>query len=238
MQLKLASINFWGLAWPWTMHKQKRLNSLVEFVKKENFDIVCLQEIWRSKDAKKILSGLSEYNYYIEAKRMKNPSGLVILSKFPLGEGSYLPFGTVDYEEVVFRKGMLIADCIFPSGESVRIINTHLYTTLRPLNSRIWSRQIAELYSALNNNRTIVFGDFNYHYPNFPFPELNILTPTECATRNTENYYNKKMFNRFSRVNMVCDLILANFEAMIISNEIVKEPLISDHYPVSALIEL
>lgn len=238
MQLKIASINFWGQPWPASLQKKARLVRLAEFIKAQDFDIVCIQELWLVKDIGKLLGMVQGYFSYCESKVKMNPSGLVILSKFPLMDNIYVRFGVIDYEEVVYKKGMLISKIRFSNGRFLRIINTHFYATIWPLRSKIWTKQLTQLYSAFNEIPTLVFGDFNYDYKKFPFPDLNLLSSDAFATRNTENIYNKKSFNRFSKINMTCDLIFSTFDAKVLSSSIVRDKLISDHYPVISVIEI
>lgn len=238
MRLKIASINFWGLPWPLSVQKRNRIGKLISFIKKSDLDVICLQEIWRTTDLELIKTRLKEYYFFDASKRKANPSGLVILSKYPIIDGNYVPFWNVHYE-FVFRKGMLISS-INLKGRKIKIINTHLYTTLYPLKSKIWLRQLTSLYSAINNNPTLIFGDFNYDYNSFPLPELNLVSENNIATRNTNNPYSKRSLNRFSKVNMACDIILSNFELEVKKKEIRKDRniLFSDHYSVISHIKI
>lgn len=93
----------------------------------------------------------------------------------------------------------------------IRIINTHFIATLKSLRSIVWKSQLETLYSVLNNKKSIICGDFNQNYKDFPFPDLFLLSNSNIANRNTKNIYNKKSLNKLSKVNMVCDLIYSNF---------------------------
>jgi len=235
-KMRIASINFWGLPWPLSVQKGSRLGKLVAFILKNKLDIVCLQEIWRTADLKILKTRLKGYYFFDSSKRKANPSGLVIISRYPIIEGAYVPFWNVNYE-FVFKKGMLVVT-IQKNGERLKVINTHLYTTVRPLRSKIWLRQLSELYSAIGNDKTLIFGDFNYNYKDFPLPDLYLISEGRIATRNTRNPFSKRSFNRFSKINMVCDLILSNFPVKTKSKRLIKSPIITDHYPLISEISL
>jgi endonuclease/exonuclease/phosphatase family metal-dependent hydrolase len=230
MKLRLASINFWGLPWPLSVQKKARIAKLISFIRKNSFDIICMQEIWRTWDLDLLKSRLKEYYFFDYAKRKRNPSGLAIISRFPIIEEYFIPFWNLHYE-FALKKGMLIAKVI--AGKNImRIINTHLISTFRPLRSKIWARQLTSVYSALNNIPTLVFGDFNFNYNDFPLPELRLLTSKAWPTRNTSNPYSKRSLNRFSKVNMTCDMILSNFQVKVSKQEVLRSNIFSDHYSV------
>ncbi len=236
MILKLASINHWGLAWPFSIHKKNRLSNLVELIKKRKFDIVCLQEVWKTSELNTLRLSFPGYFFFYSIKKRKNPSGLVILSKYQLYDEYFIPFGVLNYE-AIFEKGLLLAK-ISIGGKEIRVINTHLQASFKPLKSIAWQKQLEKVYSAFNDNPTLIFGDFNYNYPDFHLPDLNLISQSSNFTRDTNHLYNKKSFNSMSKVNMVCDLIFSNFKTKVITNGIIKKPLVSDHYPIFSEIEI
>ena len=62
--MKLTSINFWGLPWPLSVQKRDRIGKLISFIRKNEFDIICLQEIWKTKDLNLLKTRLKEYYFY------------------------------------------------------------------------------------------------------------------------------------------------------------------------------
>ncbi|MEM2139144.1 MAG: endonuclease/exonuclease/phosphatase family protein, partial [Candidatus Woesearchaeota archaeon] len=91
MFLKIASINFWGLKKPASIDKEIRLKRLIEFIKNENLSIVCLQEIWLKQDLDFIINNLKDYYFaYDLNNKKKNPSGLLIITKFKILKKSFI----------------------------------------------------------------------------------------------------------------------------------------------------
>ncbi|MCB8963795.1 MAG: endonuclease/exonuclease/phosphatase family protein [Bacteroidales bacterium] len=96
--------------------------SILNYINKENFDVVCLQEFYVRSDkfteaqARRMLGMNSHVEYIL--KRKQSAYGLAIFSKYPI----------VDTGEILFENSFnscIYAD-ILVAGDTVRVYNNHL----------------------------------------------------------------------------------------------------------------
>lgn len=232
MKIKIASINFWGLPWPLSVDKSKRIRRLADFIKNKNPDIVALQEMWLARDIEFVLSELKDYHHFSPPSSFFNSSGLLLLSKSQLEDCYSAHFDKIygDYEFA--RKGFLSAACKIGSRK-IRIVNTHLYCPGKPENECIRDKQLNFLKSHLNDLETLVFGDFNTDWRFIKMPEKFKMISSKNPTVDSGNPYTRRGLNMFNEPKSVTfDMIFSNFQARIVRREVVTMPLMSDHYPV------
>ncbi|MBU0758472.1 MAG: endonuclease/exonuclease/phosphatase family protein [Nanoarchaeota archaeon] len=248
MKLKIASINIWGLPWPFSVDKEKRLKRLADLIMNESLTIIALQEIWLNWDINALKKKLTGYYFYSSHNALFNPSGLLYISKIPLKKIRYHPFPSKkgffvpyfgDNPEFPSKKGILISKMMIDS-KLIILINTHLTHSSDPSKSKIMQNQMKFLLKFLNNNPSLIFGDFNIiNINDIPLPkDIKIISKSDSPTRSLDSHYSRKLFNKFEKINKVCDLILSNFKTKIIEKKILYAPQISDHCPVIMEIEI
>ena len=114
----------------WTKEKNTR-NKILEFLKTENPDILCLQEFYqRDEQLKhyefktldtlvKILSAKNYHVHYTTALRKTDHWGLITFSKFPIKNKGVVPFEKQGDNAAIYTD-------IIVDGETFRVYNNHL----------------------------------------------------------------------------------------------------------------
>lgn len=151
-------------------------------------------------------------DYYICRGNLKGMnimnSGLVILSKFPIGEISfnkYKNYNPLSFE-LFSEKGFLVADININKEKSIKVINTHLQSSDFERFDKNAILQLQELMNYMNmlnynNIPYIVGGDFNIdikdfnnisnikdiYYPSEPTIYINFLT-SHTSNKIIKNY--------------------------------------------------
>jgi len=153
--------------------KMSRLKQLIDQIKKENADVVCLNEVFDINDAHYIANALKEdYAHFVMncGPRSIGPnSGLFFASKFSVSSVQFDPFpkemlvGTATYCE----KGVLIVDLKDSQGEIATIALTHAqhsdqvqHPTPEEKKARNEELQFIEKKIA-NKKKVVLTGDLN-----------------------------------------------------------------------------
>ena len=128
----------WGLKWPLAMHQRERFKALSKILRRSNYDVVLLQEVWYRyqydiiKDSFPYVSPFRTMNgcsgifpFPIEC------SGLVILSRHPVKKFWYKSYSVrgrlIIDGQLAVRKGLGIAR-IWWNGMNVDVSTSHLST--------------------------------------------------------------------------------------------------------------
>jgi sphingomyelin phosphodiesterase 2 len=149
----------------------RRTDAIAGEIRKQDYDIVALQEVWRDAEAREIAekAGL---RYYVRVPRAVSiGTGLAILSRYPILEAHEEIFTCrppalrVREGEGIAHKGVLMGRVSTPWGE-LDVYDTHLvadYPKTRYLTLRL--AQIAELAEAVERGSRarplVVLGDLN-----------------------------------------------------------------------------
>lgn len=90
-------------------------------------------------------------------------SGLAIFSQFPILDAWFIPFPHRAEFELFTNKGVLIADVLLPTGEIVRVINTHLQDVVSIESQEAQDTQADILRLVIEDSpyRVILIGDLN-----------------------------------------------------------------------------
>lgn len=174
-KIKIVSYNICALPYYINIlgNPNNRINDIIEFIKKINADILCLQEVFDNSIRAKIINAYkSTYEFYYSGKSSfyKMNSGLLTLSKFPIIYRKSVPFQNLSGEDYLSNKGVdyitISIDKVgYPS--KMTILNTHLnadaFFSLRVLCLSTRMKQIRQIISILNkiNNTVVLCGDFN-----------------------------------------------------------------------------
>ncbi len=201
--LKILSINAWGLPKPFSVDINKRFKKIVWLIKNENPDIVALQEIWMIRYVQKLRKHLKSY-FVITSKKgfQKNVSGLVTLIKkrpvsfkFKAFKNNYLnlkeKFSKLD--EVLGQKGFLRTD-IKINKRNFSIINTHLFARSKKIQDKHIYSQLKKIEKEVNKlDNVLIVGDFNMTVSEFKeWSKKNLkYVPTDSPTLDPKNPYRK-----------------------------------------------
>lgn len=239
MNIKIASVNFWGIPWPLSIKKRSRLNKLISIIKQNDFDVITMQEVWLNSDISKLNKELPEYHLSSDNNYIFNFSGLVTLTKLKINNKTFLPFTKLGFHKEFFTKKGLLSVEIIINNKSIRLLNTHLFFPRSKKQNKTLNTQLSQLNNYLDDRPTILAGDFNAKYS-----QLNLkhnyknISNIDDVSLDINNQLSTRGFNIIND-DVVCpDIIIANFDVSIISNQIIKKPIISDHYITTSEINI
>ncbi|MFC1723878.1 endonuclease/exonuclease/phosphatase family protein [Nanoarchaeota archaeon] len=240
MELKLMTLNMWQLPRPFSAHRTIRLRRLKKFVRKADPDIIALQEMWPWTS----VWGLRRLGYYMTADvGLYNTSGLLTLSKFKPKEVIRYKFKKTSHHNLIewlaFKGLQKIRFRI--NGEDVWVLNTHLYNPMQEWEKRIVGHQF-RILKGFAGSDTVLLGDLNLDWADFL--SLNedyfIHDGNGMVTTTRQNKYQNMRFNRLMDSEFKDDYVLfrpGKFTASW-NTKIIKEPLMSDHYPIMTRMKL
>lgn len=182
--LSILTINLWGLPIRLPGQAQrKRFKKIPQAINTQNFDIICMQEVFSKRLRKRILRNLSEgYNYFSNYKCNRSIlgpmvkdcfGGLMTISKYPIVAESFFEYPTFEgmrLEERIGQKGFLLSS-IRIDGKVVHVINTHLYAGPSERDEGFRMKQIQYMDSVLtdlefiHNDPVFLLGDLNVRHP-------------------------------------------------------------------------
>jgi len=181
--MKLSIISFNTFAAPFFAHKiirsmfrtrvKERLQIVAENLKKENPDVILLQELFTYLNLQFVKKLLPDYALFYRPFIYGPRGGLVVFSKLPIRTIQYIDFeekGSLWNKSLtgpITKKGMLVAYC---QSLPLTIINTHLTQN----SDHDWSdnnrytkilikqlHQITQEIKKIKNTNVILAGDFN-----------------------------------------------------------------------------
>eukprot|EP01084_Bolivina_argentea_P227829 384863_1 len=180
--IKVLSQNIWCVFFKGGKHRRKRLKILLNNIKTDNPDIICLQEMHILGLGLLLLCGdyiyvqkhliKQGYIYHTDPKLsvpiFGSSSGLVIFSKYPIINSISKTF---EHRRPCRYKGYIYANISIPNLHNIKIINTHLEH--RQFDMKF--EQMREIINGINNrildynnndieqnNKTLLcVGDFN-----------------------------------------------------------------------------
>ena len=249
MPLKLITLN--------TNHGGRPIEKVIDFLQKENAEIVCLQEVYNGVDNQlednfRSLSILKEklfYPYYsffpthaVIIENKKVPSGNLILAKFPIIDSSFTFFNS-DYQEFDFRGWFEKGDYRFvPKGlqeaiiniddKKINIFNIHGPWGFNGKDNQERFQALSIIEKRLKNKKNIILvGDFNLN-PQTQFVqtlEKKLINVFKNKLKTSFNIKRKPNFGNWK--NSVVDMIFVSKEIKIIDSYQPQVD-ISDHLPL------
>lgn len=233
MQLRIATFNVWGLPWPFSADKKKRLQQLVAFIKDTSPDILALQEVWLNWDIHALADALPEYHVFAKHWQLYNPSGLVFVSRYPITSSLYIPYHIkIFHKEMPSRKGILACECRL-NGKTIQLLNTHVYYAASEMESQSQISQVNHLVSFLDRRPTLLFGDFNVSYDKLQLPsDFTIISDTSEKSMDEHNPFRNSRFNKVNTSDRLPDMLFANFPVDVKRKWIAHDIAMSDHHPV------
>jgi endonuclease/exonuclease/phosphatase family metal-dependent hydrolase len=156
-------------------YKDTRLDLLLEHIKSEEYDIICLQEIFSdsiSSRISKIKEFSMENNYYMymptETKTCRSftSCGLCVMSKYPIMDTEFVHYKTdIYFPNVLSNCGFIVVKLNYKDIQ-LTVIDIHLQSGISENQNSIRYKQMDEIYDYLNKNslyntNTIITGDFN-----------------------------------------------------------------------------
>ncbi|NTV24408.1 MAG: endonuclease/exonuclease/phosphatase family protein [Nanoarchaeota archaeon] len=158
--MKILNANMWLLPFRISKHNNKRIKRIIEIIRKEEPDIVTLQEVWEAKHIW-FMEQVLGYHCSSFAKRF-NPTGLVTFSRSKPSSAQVFYYTRPEKSNLVeglVKKGALCTE-IEVEGKSIYIYNTHLYCAFSRKEFWVTIKQFNEL-KAFSKQPCIVCGDLN-----------------------------------------------------------------------------
>jgi endonuclease/exonuclease/phosphatase family metal-dependent hydrolase len=174
-QLKIVSFNIWDLPYWFVKNRKQRILQIAEYLLRLDAEIVCLQESFDVHHRRLLHEHLGCDRYYasggFEATRkaplsvLDTTGGLVIFSKFPIIQDTFMPFNqfTPSLVERIGRKGVLEATIETPYG-IMQVFNIHLHKGQKFFAHSIRVKQLKSIIERMRAQRywpIILAGDFN-----------------------------------------------------------------------------
>lgn len=151
---------------PW----QDRLSRISAFLKKQNSDLICLQEVFSPEAEEKLYHELKDTyaHFYINIGPIQygfNPqthgvsSGLFVASKVPLHDITFTPYGTTESPQYRWY-GFFSA--VLKSRSLIRIMTTHLHPGSSSEDLAYRANQMKAIDASIRDKiPTFICGDFN-----------------------------------------------------------------------------
>ena len=210
-------------------YKKDKTNTILEYLKNNNIDILNLQELYFKLD-KDLSKELSKINY----KKIGKYRGLSIILIKPFNESTPIITNKNIVEVSHFKlpflpslqKRVMTKIVIKYNNELVSIYNTHLDYKY----DKVKKKELDKIYKILSNdkNKIILTGDFNLKnnkdiFNNFvaKLEKLGIIRiPLDEKTLKQSQY------------NRAIDHVFISKDFKVIDKEVIKTLDISDHYPL------
>ncbi|XP_063237511.1 putative neutral sphingomyelinase [Bacillus rossius redtenbacheri] len=132
MILKVLTLNCWGIP-VGSSHRAERMDAIADELAKEEYDLVCLQEVWLQSDYRRIRERTSKqlpFSHYFYSGVLG--SGVCILSKFPIDDVFFHQWPVNGYIHKIHHgdwfggKGVGLCQ-VSINGLRVNVYTTHLH---------------------------------------------------------------------------------------------------------------
>ena len=174
-QLKIVSFNIWDLPYWFVKNREQRILQIAKYLQRLDAEIICLQESFDVHHRRLLYEHLGLERYYTsggfeETRQVPlavfdTTGGLVIFSKFPIIQHTFIPFNhfTPSMVERIGRKGVLEAT-IETSHGVMQVFNIHLHMGKNFFARRVRVKQLKSVVERMKAHRhlpIILAGDFN-----------------------------------------------------------------------------
>ena len=242
MILKVLSWNIWH---------GKYLDKIIEFIKKNDPDIIALQEVNESdvlENIAKQIAGKLNYKYVfcsaIETDRheTKYRMGNAILSKFEIAKSNchFLSSNEMYKGNAETEPRVALEATVKIDGQTLRVISVHLAYSPGFRSSEMRNLQVQNLIKLLPGEKTILMGDFNSH------PDGEAVIEVSKLMKNTDKNLDKPTWTMYSfdfegfaetKLAHRIDYIFTSPDVKVQSFK-VEDSDGSDHLPISAALEI
>ena len=219
----------------WTLVHE--VNLIIQFLKKQNTTIICLQEVFCDKSKKLIIKNLADmYPYIIKRVNTKalygwgEDSGLMILSKIPFYKNKiyYDKFDNGVKSDKFANKGYIKILLEFNQNK-FWLINTHLQSNYDNIDySNIRKQQIDKIKVHNDNVPTLLIGDLNIK-----------CFSQEFYSYDWQTLYKNNQYTFLEDKAIYDYILLLNSNSLFrLKNITIKENInLSDHYPIITTLE-
>ena len=235
--------------------KESRLQKFFDNFLKNNYDVICLQELFTDPFNKRIdlmnkFAQDNDYHFYHPKNNkfcsIKTNSGLAILSKYDLLDTNFIEYKTkISFPNVLSNCGFI--HVLFKHNNVlVNLINVHLQSGPYSWQQDVRNKQLLEIksyidnYININKSLLVITGDFNancklwhniykiFPYLYYPFKEMEL---NDNYTFHIPNTCNVQRFDGFLCSKEYKDKINSKIDPLKIE-KIGYFDTISDHYSI------
>jgi len=232
----------------WNIWKGKHTDKVIAFLKEQNADIVCLQEIMQQEiegmtynTATTIAQALGYQNIYFKSFTTDRHTpvfdlGDAILTRFPIVSSSVHALSSMEEYKgnSVTEPRNAIEATLDLHGTELTILNTHLGYSEGFTESTIRTQQTEKLLKLIQNPKTILAGDFN------SLPKSSVIKSVSELMNNTDIEMTKPTYfdlkdsqntpQRIDYVFLSRDIKTRSFEII--------ESSASDHFPLKVVVSV
>lgn len=246
MQIKVFCLNNWLLPLRISPNNSERVQALAGYISSSDYDVIALQEVWLQQDVKRLQDFLkSDYYCYHSSNRLYNAAGLVLFTKQKPVSTELVHFPVTsrhNLEERLGRKGFMQVELDL-RGSKVTIINTHLYAAKDPDEREVVFAQLEKIKQITSDAENIILvGDFNLELPEVLAGLGNDFVwdkSDKTASISMENQLHQHDRTRKDDEEKRIDHIIAKgADVLSLHSQVVMDPVLSDHYGVSAIVVL
>jgi endonuclease/exonuclease/phosphatase family metal-dependent hydrolase len=148
--LRLTSYNA-GLAHTFVMYAEERIPHVIEGLKRQDSDVICLQEVWTKKDKKEIIKKLEKaypHNFSMKIKQTRSERRPTCKVKDLFGEGKFVQCMK---DKCGGKEGDEFTQCIINDcGTALENLKNSNRECAQGLMAQVGRSTIASLWSVLN----------------------------------------------------------------------------------------
>ncbi|XP_002740507.2 sphingomyelin phosphodiesterase 2-like [Saccoglossus kowalevskii] len=175
VKLKLLTLNCWAIPFLSKLRKE-RIRHIGEEISTRDYDVVCLQEVWSSKDFKSLKDMLSDclpYAYQFHSGVVG--SAICVFSKSPITEMFYHKYSANGlphfWHPGEWLTGSMVGLCrIIHHGIKINIYVTHLHEETNAIKKYYYAHRLIQAYelsqfikftTSESSDVNVLMGDFN-----------------------------------------------------------------------------
>lgn len=241
MKIKVLSWNIWGGYFV-------DLPGVISLLKKENADIVALQEVKSNGENQgKIIAkelGINFYDFRVFTTDRHDPSfslgnSLLSKSEFVSTESIFLS-DISDYQKdwETEPRGLVKAE-INPGGDNLTVSNVHLAYSKDFAPSGMRTKQVKNLMNSVDPIRSILIGDFNSlpDSPEIKFIQTKFENSDPNLNKKTWRVRDKEDPDRKLKPKHRIDYVFVSPDIKVIDFRVLGD-YSSDHFPITATLEV
>ncbi|MEM3374341.1 MAG: endonuclease/exonuclease/phosphatase family protein [Candidatus Woesearchaeota archaeon] len=205
--MKILTQNMWLLPFGFSKDNKKRLKLLVDYIEKNEIDIICLQEVWKNSYISYLKKNIKK-KYFFSYNKTKfwNKSGLICLTKIKPKNVEFFEFKKSKDNPLInkiAKRGFLKL-----SFKEYDIYNTHLYyKTDIKIGLKIALKEFEQLKKNIHRF-SIICGDLNIDKKIFDKINTFYYADNIENTFSSKNKYSKKWWEKKVILDKKIDYIL------------------------------
>ena len=233
----------------------KRLPEIISYIKKSDFDIIVLQEVFDVQMKKKLAKQLEKYYPYIQPPIKKGfgiklSNGIMILSKYPIEYEHHIRFVDTEGNDKMAQKGCVLITASIRDKEWL-IAGTHLNSTSQEIRDLQYQQIKKEIISPYLSDSIpfILAGDLNTTKNTSSYTKMMGEFKLICSDLNEKRPYTYDSHNSWNQpnYNVWIDYLLHNLnEEKILQHYIIRPTMnfknntmdLADHYGIALTIAI